>query len=451
MSTLKLGLVGAGFVARFHCRALKQVRGVEVAGITSRTSASAEALASMVRNSGLGEGVVYTSVTEMADHVDAIAIYAPNFARVEIVEEIVEAVKRGAALKGVICEKPLARNVREARRMVELVEEVGLRTAYFENQIFMKPVRAQLAQLEPLQRTMGPLALARSAEEHGGPHEAWFWDPVRQGGGTLCDMGCHSLAAGWYVLTPAGKPPTFLEPIAVSAECALLKCLSEKRNRRIPMRRYKRHRDAACTVFRIGSKWGLPRWREVLLKRFGVDYARTPAEDFATGMVTYRNPETGQLVKAQFTNSWMFEKQGLRLLMDGMGPGYAFEINSLNSALQVFIADVAAEAVADAELALEKATASRGLLAVQYNEPDLYGYTDENEDARDAFLAGRDGFLPWSYGLEITRLVMAAYMSAERQRTVDLTDPAVQQELETYVPLIQQGRGAEVLYAAGKK
>ncbi len=420
MSTLKLGLVGAGFVARFHCRALKQVRGVEVAGITSRTSASAEALASMVRNSGLGEGVVYTSVTEMADHVDAIAIYAPNFARVEIVEEIVEAVKRGAALKGVICEKPLARNVREARRMVELVEEVGLRTAYFENQIFMKPVRAQLAQLEPLQRTMGPLALARSAEEHGGPHEAWFWDPVRQGGGTLCDMGCHSLAAGWYVLTPAGKPPTFLEPIAVSAECALL-------------------------------KWGLPRWREVLLKRFGVDYARTPAEDFATGMVTYRNPETGQLVKAQFTNSWMFEKQGLRLLMDGMGPGYAFEINSLNSALQVFIADVAAEAVADAELALEKATASRGLLAVQYNEPDLYGYTDENEDARDAFLAGRDGFLPWSYGLEITRLVMAAYMSAERQRTVDLTDPAVQQELETYVPLIQQGRGAEVLYAAGKK
>jgi hypothetical protein len=29
---------------------------------------------------------------------------------------------------------------------------------------------------------------------------------------------------------------------------------------------------------------------------------------------------------------------------------------------------------------------------------------------------------------------------------VDLTDPAVQEELETYVPLIQQGRGAEVLY-----
>ncbi len=412
---LKLGMVGAGFVANFHARAIMQVRNIEIAGVTSRTRASAERFSATVRKYGLGEGMVFANVSEMANHVDAIAIYAPNFTRVAIVEEIVEAVKGGAALKGVICEKPLARNVKEARRMLDLVEKVGLRTAYFENQIFMKPMRTQLAQLEPQQRTMGPLVLTRSAEEHGGPHDAWFWDPTKQGGGVLCDMGCHSIAVGWYALTPLGKSPTFLEPISVSADCALL-------------------------------KWGLPEWREKLLNDLGVDYTRTPAEDFATGMVTYRNPETGQIVKSQFTDSWMFEKQGLRLFMDGMGPGYAFEINTLVSPLQVFIGDVAAEAVADAETALEKATASRGLLAVQYNEPDLYGYTDENEDAAKAFLDGQDGFLTWRYGLEITKLVMAAYMSAERRKTVDLTDPAVQEELETYVPLIQQGKGAEVLF-----
>ncbi len=163
-------------------------------------------------------------------------------------------------------------------------------------------------------------------------------------------------------------------------------------------------------------------------------------------MVTYRNPETGQIVKAQFTDSWMFEKQGLRLFMDGMGPGYAFEVNTLRSVLEVFIGDEAANAIADAETALEKATASRGLLAVQYNEADLYGYTDENADAASAFLEGRDAFLNWEYGLEITRLVMAAYLAAERRQTVDLTDPATLAELETYVPLIQQGRGREVLH-----
>ncbi len=139
---------------------------------------------------------------------------------------------------------------------------------------------------------------------------------------------------------------------------------------------------------------GQPSWKAKLLKDRGVDYSKVPAEDFATGMITYKNPETGQKVKAQFTNSWMFDKQGLRLFMDGMGPGYAFEVNTLVSPLNIFIGDAAAEAIKDAETALEKATATRGLLAVQPNEADLYGYTDENEDALAAFNQGKDGQLP---------------------------------------------------------
>lgn len=413
LTPLKVGSVGAGFVARFHLAAMKQVRGTELAGVTARKSAPE--LAAMARNLGLRDIIVYDSITEMAKHVDCIAIFAPNFARIAIMEEIASAVKAGAELKGVICEKPLGRTVAEARRLVELAHSANLRTAYFENQIFMKPIRTQLAQLEPVQKRMGPLSLTRSAEEHGGPHEGWFWDPTQQGGGVLSDMGCHSIAVGWYALTPLGKGITFLQPQSVNAEVALL-------------------------------KWGQPSWREKLLRDRGVDYTKTPAEDFATGMITYRNPETGQKVKSQFTSSWMFEKQGLRLFMDGMGPGYAFEVNTLVSPLNIFIGDVAAEAIKDAESALEKATASRGLLAVQYNEADLYGYTDENADALEAFTNGRDAMLPWSYGLEITRLVMASYLSAERKKVINLTDSVVRQELETYVPLIQQGRGAEVLF-----
>jgi predicted dehydrogenase len=141
----------------------------------------------------------------------------------------------------------------------------------------------------------------------------------------------------------------------------------------------------------------------------------------------------------------MYDKQGLRLLVDGIGPGYALEANSLRSPLEVFIGDAAAASVADAELALEKATASRGLLAIQPNEPDLYGYTDENVDALGAFRDGRPPLLDFQDGLDVVRLTMAAYMSAEQRRVVDLTDAATQRSLETYVPLIQQGRGAETL------
>ena len=67
----------------------------------------------------------------------------------------------------------------------------------------------------------------------------------------------------------------------------------------------------------------------------------------------------------------MYDKQGLRLSLDGLGPGYAFEMNTLRSTLELFVGDEAAQGVADSESALEKSTASRGLLAVQPNEADL--------------------------------------------------------------------------------
>jgi len=409
---MKLGFVGSGFIARFQADAIRQVRGLEIAGLVRRSNS--ESVAQYCRAQGLGEAKIYDSIAAMADHVDVIAIYAPNFARVEVMEQIAAAVKAGAKLKGVIVEKPLGRNMKEARRLVELARQAKLLTAYFENQIFMKAISTQREQLLAVARSMGPLTLARSAEEHNGPHEGWFWDPTRQGGGVLADMGCHSIAVGRYVLTPPDKDLLFLKPQSVSADVGLL-------------------------------KWGQPKWRAKLLADRGVDYGKTPAEDFATGMITYRNPENSQLVKAQFTNSWMFEKQGLRLFMDGMGPGYAFEINTLVSPLTVFIGDVAAQAIADQESALEKSTASRGLLAVQYNEADLYGYTDENQDMLDSFSAGRDAMLNWEYGLEVQRLVMASYLSAERGRTIDLTDATVLAELDTYIPAIQQGKGHDQL------
>jgi hypothetical protein len=144
----------------------------------------------------------------------------------------------------------------------------------------------------------------------------------------------------------------------------------------------------------------------------------------------------------------MYDKQGLRLLLDGLGPGYALEANSLRSPLEIFIGDAAAAGVADAELALEKSTASQGLLAVQPNEPDLYGYVDENQDAVQAFTNKRAPLLDWAYGREIVRLTMAAYLSAEEGRTIDLTDPATDKRLATYVPAIQQGRGGAQLLGA---
>lgn len=409
---MKLGMIGSGFISKFQALALREVRGWEIRGLLNR--GGSEALADFIRRNNLGPGTIYDDIASMSRDVDVLAIYSPNHTRVPVMEEIVESVEQGSQLKGLICEKPLGRNLKEARQLLDLANHIKVPTAYFENQLFMKPLVVQREQLKIVQETMGPLSLVRSSEEHAGPHEAWFWDPIRQGGGVLSDMGCHSIAVGWYSLIPAGRPIDYLEPISVNAEVGLL-------------------------------KWGRPEWMKRLREERDINYQDCPAEDFATGIITYRDPESKVQSKAQFTNSWMFEKQGLRILVDGMGPGYAFEVNTLMSPLSVFIGDEAGQAVADSEQALEKSTSSRGLLTVQYNEADLYGYTDENRDALEAFSEGRDGKLPWSYGLEITRLVMASYLSAETGKTIDLTDDSVNKTLEDYVPAIARGEGGNVL------
>ncbi len=412
MDRLRLGFIGAGFIAKFQAIALKQVRGVDLVGVVSPNRAGA--LAEFAKKNELGDCKPYKTIAELCKNCDVVCLFAPNYLRVEMMGQIADAVKAGAKLKGLVCEKPLGRTVQEAQELVRLAKSVNLPTSFFENQLHMKPVKRMIEQLAPQQRTMGPMTLVRAAEEHGGPHEPWFWDPVRQGGGVLSDMGCHSIAAAWHLLTPVGKPLTFMEPIAVQAETTLL-------------------------------KWGQKKWRDDLKKRMGVDYSIAPAEDFATGVITFRNPETKQIVKAQFTVSWMYEKQGMRLYMDGMGPGYAFEIDTLRTPVSIFIGDAAAEAAADAEIALEKSTATRGLLPVEPNEADLYGYVDEMEDMRDAFQTGRAPLADWSYGVEITKLAQAAYMSAEMGRTINLTDPLIQRELVTYKSAIADGRGREVL------
>ena len=260
---------------------------------------------------------------------------------------------------------------------------------------------------------MGPAHLARSAEEHGGPHKPWFWDPTTQGGGVCCDMGCHSIACGMFMLTPSGKPVDYLKPVSINATMALL-------------------------------KWGKEPWISQLKER-GVDYSAAPAEDYSSVTLELEDPETGQRSVVQATNSWMYDAPGLRVQMETFGPGYSYTVNSLQSPAGLFISDAAAAAVVDSEQALEKSQATRGALIIEPNESDLYGYVDEWRNVLAAFEEGKDALLNLEYGKLITMLIMAAYMSHEKGCVIDLTDPKVLNELEDYVPLIQQGEGRKVL------
>ena len=409
---LKAGFIGAGFVADFHRKALQAVRGVELAGILRRSSA--EQLAASARSDGLGEAVLYDSIADLCQAVDVVCVFCPNFSRVETFEAIRDAVKAGAELKGLICEKPLARNVAEADTVLRLADEIDVPVAYFENNLFMPPITGARAQLKSVEATMGPAHLSRTAEEHAGPFITyWFWDPTLQGGGVWNDMGCHSIAVGMYMLTPDGNPPSYLEPVSVNAELSLL-------------------------------KWNKEPWAGTLREN-GINFSEKPAEDYANVSIKFRDPQRETISVCQATNSWMFDASGLRLSMETFGPGYSYSCNSLNSPGEVFIGDKASASIEDSVLAVENAQSTRGRMVLQPNEPDLYGYVGEWRNAIGAFEKGENALLDLHYGRLITLITMAGYLSHEQKRTVDLTDPETLKTLRDYVPLIQQGRGAELL------
>src|SRR3989454_2504824 len=189
---LGVGVVGSGFNARFHLQAFVAVRDADVRGVWSPNRTRADEAAAMARRLDVGQARAFPSIAAMvADPaIDAIWLCGPNHARVTNVEEITDAVTRGkAGLKGVACEKPLARNVAEAKRVLELTTRAGLAHGYLENQRFAPQVETgrTLIWARGAKLTGRPY-LARAAEEHSGPHMPWFWQGKLQGGGVLNDI-----------------------------------------------------------------------------------------------------------------------------------------------------------------------------------------------------------------------------------------------------------------------
>src|SRR5437588_13099780 len=225
---LGIGFVGSGFNARFHIQSLTSVREIDVRGVWSPNEKNAGSSAALARELDVGEARPYKSIRDMvADPaINALWICGPNQARVANVEEIVAAIQSGAGtLRGLACEKPLGRNVTEAKKIADLARSVGLTTGYLENQLFAPDITRgrQLIWARGASLTGRPY-LARAAEEHSGPHMPWFWQGALQGGGVLNDMMCHSVEVVRHLLTKSASLRSSIQPGRISAHIASLKC-----------------------------------------------------------------------------------------------------------------------------------------------------------------------------------------------------------------------------------
>tara|TARA_Y100000590_G_scaffold158035_1_gene181476 strand:+ start:108 stop:1358 length:1251 start_codon:yes stop_codon:yes gene_type:complete len=403
-----IGFIGGGFITRFHIQSLISVRNCDVVGVMSRTRASAEESADLARDIGVGDDAkAYDTITDMiADpNIDALWVCSPNFARIETFEEIADAISSGKGeLVGVTCEKPLGRNFEEAQKVKELAESVGLLDGYLENQVFSPSItRGKEIVWARGAATTGRPYLARAAEEHSGPHMPWFWEGSLQGGGVLNDMMCHSVEEARFMLTEPGKPRDSITPISISA-----------------------HTDCL--------KWQRPEYVKILFDNSGgkTDYSQNPSEDFARSLIEYLDEDGNKLI-VETTTSWCFVGEGLRLSMELFGPEYSMFVNTLDPDLKVFFSRKVAGA--EGEDLVEKQNAESGGMPVVSNEAEVYGYTAENRHMVESFLAGKRPEENFDDGLDVTRLLMAAYMSAEQDKTIQLPN----KDIETFIPAVARG------------
>jgi myo-inositol 2-dehydrogenase/D-chiro-inositol 1-dehydrogenase len=169
-----VGLVGTGFIAQLHAEAFGRSTVAAVRAVVSHSADRAEAFA---RRWDIPAWC--TQVQELVERtdVDLVCVGAPNAQHRDIV------VAAAQAGKHVICEKPLARTLREADEMIAACRRAGVKLMYAEELCFApKYVRAkQLAD----EGALGDVYLVRQAEHHSGPHSDWFYDPQQSGGGVL--------------------------------------------------------------------------------------------------------------------------------------------------------------------------------------------------------------------------------------------------------------------------
>ena len=239
---LRVGIVGAGFLAETRARCWRQVRSADVAGVVARRRERAEAYAQR-----FDVPAVFDDLDAMLESpsIDVVDLCVPNSLHREMTEAA------AAAGKHVICTKPLTAYTgqdlpesasddevagrdrgemlrvaeRDARAMVEAARQAGVQLLYGENWIYAPAFRRAQALLE---QADGVLLEMRGGECHSGSHSPYSRIWRHTGGGALIRLAAHPVGAMLHLkrvegLRRRGEP---VRPAWVTAETADLSAVA---------------------------------------------------------------------------------------------------------------------------------------------------------------------------------------------------------------------------------
>ncbi len=233
---LRIGVVGAGFLAETRARCWRAVSGAEIRGVASARAERARAWAERH-----GVARVFADPAELlaSAEIDAVDLCVPNAQH----RPLAEAAARAG--KHVLCTKPLAAYVgqdlaadaddaavagrdpaamarvaeEDAQAMIAAAEAAGVQLVYGENWLYAPAFRRMEALLE---QAGGRLLEMRGWEAHAGSHSPYAKSWRHTGGGALLRLGAHPIGAMLHLkrregLRGRGEP---IRPAFVTAEVA---------------------------------------------------------------------------------------------------------------------------------------------------------------------------------------------------------------------------------------
>ena len=195
---LKIGVVGNGNISGVHLRAYSLNPNVEIYALCDINEKAMKR-----RAEEYGVTRLFTDVNEMVKlpELDAVSVCTWNAAHAECA---IAALNAG---KHVLCEKPMAMNADEARRMQEAAEKSGKLLMIG----FVRRFGNDCAILKDFidNGYFGDIYYAKATYlRRKGCPGGWFGDKARSGGGPLIDLGVHIIDLCRYLM---GNP----KPVSV--------------------------------------------------------------------------------------------------------------------------------------------------------------------------------------------------------------------------------------------
>ena len=200
MAKIRVGIIGSGGIAQgAHIPAYQAVKDVELVAVcdidpkVARQAAQKFNIPKVLTD--------YRELLEM-EEIDAVSVCTPNAAHMQPTIDALEAGKH------VLCEKPMALNAKEGRKMVDAAQRTGKKLAIGLQQRF----RANSQALKHLigQGRLGDIYFAKAfaTRRRGIPGWGVFTNKALQGGGPLIDIGVHILDLTLWLMG-------FPKPVAV--------------------------------------------------------------------------------------------------------------------------------------------------------------------------------------------------------------------------------------------